>query len=244
MQGKATAIIVAAGKGVRMNASTRKQYLHLGRIPIILHTVLLFDACPAITAIFLVVPPSDKPYCKELLARLPDRKKTCRIVTGGNSRQASVYQGLLAVEKAGMANEIVAIHDGVRPLVKPNQVESCIAVARSKGACILAVPVPDTLKQIKKGTTDIAETLPRDDIWLAQTPQAFQYDIIRSAHDRALEAHFSGTDDAMLVERMGIPVSVVSGSRYNIKITTREDLALAEALLASDSNQDKTKYKT
>lgn len=235
MQGSVSAIIVAAGNGIRMNASIRKQYLLLCHVPIIIRTIRLFGACPDIADIFLVVPPSDTDYCKDLIARSPDLGKTCHVIAGGDSRQASVYQGLLAVEETGMSGGIVAIHDGVRPLVKPDQVESCILIARTTGACILAVPAQDTLKQIKKGTAVIAGTLPRKEIWFAQTPQAFRYDIIRNAHERAIEDRVAGTDDAMLVERIGIPVSVAPGSRNNIKITTREDLALAEALLASET---------
>ena len=234
MREKATAIIVAAGKGVRMDVSSRKQYLLLGHVPIIIRTVLLFNTCPSIADVFLVVPPTDTDYCKELISRSNDIEKECHIVSGGDSRQASVYKGLQAVEKSGNTSGIVAIHDGVRPLVKPDHIESCIATAGTTGACILAIPAHDTLKQIKTGTSVIADTLPRKEIWFAQTPQAFQYDIIRNAHELALENHVSGTDDAMLVERMGIPVSVVPGSRHNIKITTREDLFLAEALLVSE----------
>ena len=235
MQEKVSAIIVAAGKGIRMNASTRKQYLLLGRTPIIVRSVRLYSGCPAVTTIFLVVPPSDKNYCEGLIDQSSDLGKTCHVISGGDTRQASVYQGLLAVEKAGLVGGIVVIHDGVRPFVNPDQVESCIASARTTGACILAVPVHDTLKQMEKGTTVISGTLPRKDIWFAQTPQAFRYELIRNAHERALKERVSGTDDAMLVERIGIPVSVVPGSRRNIKITTPEDLALAEALLASET---------
>lgn len=227
----ASAIIVAAGEGVRMNASTRKQYLLLGHDPVIIHTVRLFCTIPSITDIFLVVPPSDKGYCKDLITRSSGIEKTCHVVSGGASRQASVYRGLLSVEKAGIGHGIVAIHDGVRPLTGRDQIEACIAVAGKSGACILAVPAQDTLKQIGKETTIIA-TLPREGIWFAQTPQVFQYEVIRKAHERAIKERVSGTDDAMLVERTGVPVRVVAGSHRNIKITTPEDLALAEALLA------------
>lgn len=230
-----SAIIVAAGQGIRMNAAGRKQYLLLGRVPILIRTVRLFNVCPSITAIFLVAPASDMDYCKELIAQSPDLRKTCRLVSGGDSRQTSVYQGLLAMEKAGLSKGMAAIHDGVRPLVKAERIESCIAVARTTGACILAAPVQDTLKRIENNETVISGTIPREGVWLAQTPQVFRYDIIRNAHEQAVREHVFGTDDAMLVERMGIPVSVVCGSRYNIKITTPEDLALAKALLSSES---------
>jgi 2-C-methyl-D-erythritol 4-phosphate cytidylyltransferase len=184
----------------------------------------------------MVVPKPDKVFCEELLTRSPDLLKTCHVISGGDSRQESVYQGLLAVEKAGLAGGIVVIHDGVRPFVKPEQIQSCIVIAGTTGACILAVPAQDTLKQVEKESTVISGTLPRDTIWFAQTPQAFRYEIIRTAHERALRDRISGTDDAMLVERMGIPVRMIPGSRQNIKITTPEDLALAEAILVLETS--------
>lgn len=226
------AIIVAAGQGVRMKASTRKQYLLLGREPVILRTIRIFDRCQAIDRIYLVVPPGDKEFCRQMLARSSGIQKECHVIGGGDTRQASVYRGLLALEAAGIHNGLVAVHDGVRPLVSTLEIESCVEAAQKNGACLLAVPAQDTLKKVRAGTSLVSETLSRKGIWLAQTPQVFQYSIIRKAHERALQEKIEATDDAMLVERTGVPVSIVSGSRKNIKITTQEDLALAEAILS------------
>ena len=227
-----SAIIVAAGKGVRMNASTKKQYLHLGKDPIVVHTIRVFSRCPLIDAIYLAVPSADAAYCRELIRRNADIRTVCRVISGGETRQASVYNGLLAMEKDVSQTDLVAIHDGVRPLVTQQQIEVCVASAEKNGACILGVPAQDTLKQIEDNSDIIGSTLARKDIWCAQTPQVFRYDLIRDAHERAREDGVAGTDDAMLVERLSFPVRVVPGSRTNLKITTPEDLLLAKSLMS------------
>jgi 2-C-methyl-D-erythritol 4-phosphate cytidylyltransferase len=214
-----------------MNASRRKQYLHLGGEPIFLRTIRLFNFCPSIDTLYLVVPKSDVSYCEKMIEKSLGIEKPIHITTGGDSRQASVYQGLLAMERDSAKSGVVAIHDGVRPLVEPDRIESCITTARKVGACILGIPAKETLKQMQPRTTMITGTMSRDNIWIAQTPQAFQYNIIRNAHEQALEDGVIGTDDAMLVERLGIPVKAITGGAWNIKITTQEDLVLAEALL-------------
>lgn len=231
----ASAIIVAAGKGIRMNASRRKQYLYLGGEPILLRTIRLFSSCPSIDTLYLMVPKSDVLYCEKMIEKSLGIEKPFHITAGGDSRQASVYQGLLAMERDNAKSGVVAIHDGVRPLVAPHRIESCITTARKVGACILGIPAKETLKQMQPGTTMITGTMSRDNIWIAQTPQAFQYNIIRNAHEQALKDGVNGTDDAMLVERLGIPVKAISGDAWNIKITTQEDLVLAEALLKRES---------
>jgi len=225
-----SAIIVAAGKGVRMNADTRKQYLHLDGVPIVIRTLRAVSDCPAIDVIYLAVPPSDVAHCRDLLQGCPEIQTDCRVIAGGETRQTSVYHGLLAMEKEVSPSDLVVIHDGVRPLVTRKQIEACVASAEITGACILAVPAQDTLKQVESASGRIAATLTRQDVWLAQTPQVFRYTLIRDAHERALKDGFAGTDDAILVERISHPVHVVPGSRTNLKITTPEDLALAEAL--------------
>jgi 2-C-methyl-D-erythritol 4-phosphate cytidylyltransferase len=225
-----SAIIVAAGKGVRMNADTKKQYLHFGKDPIVVCTLRVFSDCPSIDTLCLVVPPSDEAYCRDLLLQYPEIDDRCRVVSGGETRQDSVYNGLLAIEDEIAENEPVVIHDGVRPLVTREQIEACVSTAKKKGACILAVPAQDTLKQVKSDSNIIDATLDRHHVWLAQTPQVFTYALIRGAHERAREDGVTGTDDAMLVERISHPVYVVPGSKTNLKITTPDDLALAEAL--------------
>jgi 2-C-methyl-D-erythritol 4-phosphate cytidylyltransferase len=154
-------------------------------------------------------------------------KKEIKLVAGGKKRQDSVYNGLIAV---GENNGIVIIHDGVRPFVNKEMLESCVRGAIKHGACIIGVPVQDTLKRISR-SGDIEKTIERNNIWLAQTPQAFQYEILRKAHENARLKGHAGTDDAFLVEQMGTSVKIIKGNKNNIKITTREDLRLAEVMI-------------
>ena len=227
-----SAIIVAAGKGVRMNADNKKQYLQLGGEPVVIRTLRVFCDCGLIDAIYLVVPPSDGTYCRELIHQYPGLRADCRVIEGGETRQESVYEGLLAMERETTEKDLVVIHDGVRPLVPLEGIEACVESAQKNGACILALPAQDTLKQVETSSDIITGTLMRRDIWLAQTPQVFNYALIRNAHERALNEDVNGTDDAMLVERISFPVRVVPGSKINLKITTPEDLVIAEALIS------------
>lgn len=222
-----SAIIVAAGKGIRMNDIVRKQYFTLAGRPILCHTVQVFDTCIEIDKIFLVVPEEDFDFChKNIILPLKLQKKV-NLVQGGKERQDSVYNGILAVDNKDC---IVVIHDGVRPFVRPEQLAACIKCAKECGACILGIPAFDTLKRVNSAGF-IDKTLDRESIWLAQTPQAFQYDLIKKAHENARREGYTGTDDALLVERLGKDVKVINGSRCNIKITTQEDLMLARAML-------------
>ncbi len=226
----AAGIIVAAGSGVRMGADARKQYLSVGGMPILAHTLMAFGKCHAIDAVYLVAPEQDFDFCrKEIIAPL-NLVKEPLLVSGGTVRQESVYNGILA---AGDDAEIAVIHDGVRPFISPDSIEECINAAKRGGACILGVPAFDTLKQTDSQGR-ITGTIDRSTIWLAQTPQAFQYNLIKEAHEKAVEEGFIGTDDASLVERLGKPVQIIHGSRNNIKITTPEDLPLAEAIFQAN----------
>ncbi len=227
---KTTAIIVAAGKGLRMGSNTGKQFLPIGGRTILSRTLHVFDQSPSVDRIIVAVAGTEMSYVQDhILAPLNLSKKT-ELVAGGQHRQASVYHGLCRVsEKDG----IVLIHDGVRPFIQPKQIADVILAARETGACILAVPVTDTLKETDQNNR-IRSTLDRQTVWAAQTPQAFQFSVIWKAHQAANQSGYVGTDDAQLVERLGLPVMVVPGSRFNIKITTPEDLILAEALLAMD----------
>lgn len=222
-----SAIIVAAGKGIRMNDAVPKQYLHLAGSPVVSYSLITFAACQQIEDIFLIVPQNDMDYCqKNILAPLKLRKKI-HLVPGGSHRQASVYNGLLEIDHK---TTTVVIHDGVRPFVCSDHLTSCILGAKDSGACILAIPANDTLKHVVRSDV-IKRTLSRDIVWLAQTPQAFQYSLIMKAHETARQDEFIGTDDALLVERMGTDVKVIKGCKTNIKITTKEDLAVAQAML-------------
>ena len=222
-----TALIVAGGSGVRMKDSRPKQYIPLDGLPIVAHTLRVFDACPRIDQLVWVVPQNDVEVYGPSLSSSLGLKKPVLHVAGGPRRQDSVYNGLRAI---GTDEGIVVIHDGVRPFVSSAQIIACIHGAKAMGACILGIPAHDSLKQVD-ASGRIVQTLSREPIWLAQTPQVFRCDLIRSAHEKARSDGVTGTDDAFLVERMGKPVMVIPGSRFNIKITTPEDLVLAGAIL-------------
>jgi 2-C-methyl-D-erythritol 4-phosphate cytidylyltransferase len=222
-----SAIIVAGGKGIRMGAATRKQYMLLAGKPIFCHALEAFDACSCIDAIYLVVPPDDLAVCSEKWISSLTLHNEIHLVAGGIERQDSVYRGIQAV--SGQRGEVVVIHDAVRPFVSPRLIEACAAEAGISGACIVGMPLMDTAKRVNSGQIEC--TLDRNTIWLAQTPQAFDLDLIRTAHENARQDRFIGTDDAMLVERLGRKVRIIAGSRLNMKITTPEDLALAEGIM-------------
>jgi 2-C-methyl-D-erythritol 4-phosphate cytidylyltransferase len=229
---KVTAIIVAAGQGLRMEAAVRKQYMALKGEPILLHTLRAFCSAPAVQEICLVVPEEDMAFCSEyLLPRLSARQRI-QLVAGGAERQDSVFNGLQAVSDP---DRIILVHDGVRPFISIDLINACIQETMRSGACLAGIPAFDTLKQLTDDHT-IEKTLDRQGIWLAQTPQAFTFDILSRAHKKAAAEGYRATDDAMLVERLGKPVKMVHGSRMNIKITTKEDLKLAEALAATEGN--------
>jgi 2-C-methyl-D-erythritol 4-phosphate cytidylyltransferase len=224
------AIIVAAGKGVRMQESMRKQYLPLAGLPIIAHTLTIFDNCNLVDQIYLVIPRDDFIFCRQSVLGRIKLTGSVKLVTGGAQRQESVYRGLQQIHPDC---RIVIIHDGVRPFVQPDQIAACINGASEFGSCILGIPAYDTLKKVDK-SGKIVSTRARDSIWLAQTPQAFRYDLIKKAHDQARLDDYQGTDDASLVERLGTAVKIIRGSRNNIKITNQEDLIIARALLEKD----------
>lgn len=224
-----SAIIVAAGKGVRMKGNTRKQYLDLSGKPVLAHSVKMFDACDLIHDIIIVVPEEDIDYCQTHIVSPLMFKSSVRLVPGGDQRQDSVYNGLQAIDNKSVT---VVIHDGVRPFVRLKELEACILSAKEFDACILGFPADDTIKQVNKSGV-IEKTLSRENIRLAQTPQAFRYRLIMEAHETARREGYTGTDDASLVERLGKDIKIINGSRFNIKITTREDLILARAMFES-----------
>ncbi len=224
----ASAIIVAAGLGSRMNPtgnSPRKQYLTLSGLPIISATLIPFDLCESIAEILLVVPENDFEFCRETVLSPVKLKKSVRLVAGGKRRQDSVRNGLLSADSK---TDIVVIHDGVWPFVLPGLIRECIETARQHGACTTGVPVFDTVKKIlPDGFID--KTVERDKLWTVQTPQAFQYDLIVKAHDMARKKGLDVTDDATLIEKIHKPVKLVAGKPYNIKITVADDLKTAKA---------------
>jgi 2-C-methyl-D-erythritol 4-phosphate cytidylyltransferase len=227
---KSIALIPAAGMGKRMGATINKQYLQLNGLPIVARTISVFENSPLIDAIYLVIPADEIPYCREHVVEACGFKKVAAIVPGGKERQNSVMNGLNAMLGSVADDDVVLIHDGVRPLLTEAMLRESIAVARIRDGALLAVPVKDTIKAARDGI--VINTPARENLWQAQTPQSFRFGIIREAHLSAEADGFIGTDDASLVERRGGEVCIVRGDYRNIKITTPEDLVLAEAFLA------------
>ena len=223
------AIVVAAGKGTRLGGLRPKQFLEIGGVPIIIHTVRQFERSQQIDEIIVVLPPEET---ANFISFAQDfgLKKVSRAVAGGATRAQSVLCGLASIRDA----EIVAVHDGVRPLVTPDEIDATIQAARANGAAILTASAADTIKEIKDDR--VIRTLPRANLRRALTPQCFRYDILKRAYDQLNDIAASGieiTDDSMLVERLGVEIVAVAGSARNIKITSAEDLILAEAILKS-----------
>jgi 2-C-methyl-D-erythritol 4-phosphate cytidylyltransferase len=223
-----TAIVPAAGGGRRMGGALPKQYQPLLGVPLLAHTLRALWGSGSIHSLVLVVPPGGEAHCRAAVLD-PYGLRADRVVAGGADRQASVYAGLQA---APAATEIVLVHDAARPCVRPEAVREVIRAAAAVGAALVAVAVTDTVK-LASPEGERLQTLPRERLWAAQTPQVFRAALLREAHERALAEGFRSTDDCALVERMGQPVRVVEGSADNLKITTPEDLARAEQILRS-----------
>ncbi len=221
------AIIVAAGKGLRRGGDVSKPYLPLAGVPVLGRTLTTFYRSGQFEEILMVVAAEEMDTCRREVIEPLGLEAGVRLVAGGRERQDSVFNGLQACR--GRDDDPVLIHDGVRPLVRAALLERCLAATRQNGACLAAIPASDTLKQIRQdGRT--AQTLDRDKLWQAQTPQGFRLGLIRAAHHQARQEGFTGTDDAQLLERLGQPVFIVPGQRTNIKLTHPDDLPLAEAI--------------
>ena len=225
---KVIALIPAAGMGKRMQAGINKQYLQIGGMPIVGRTIAVFEEMPFVDDIYVITPEQEIPFCRAEVVERYGFAKVRAIVPGGKERQNSVLNGLRAID--GTEDDtVILIHDGVRPFISRHILEHAVATACDYDGALAAVPVKDTVKVVVDGI--VSCTPPRETIWLAQTPQAFRYGIIRAAHEMADAEGFLGTDDASLVERMGNEVHIVLGDYRNIKITTPEDLVLAEVFL-------------
>lgn len=224
--GKFAVIVVAAGKGRRMGTSESKQFLPIAGKPILVYTLEVFETMEEADTVVLVVGSEDMTRCEQYIRRYGLRKVR-KIVAGGAERQESVYLGLQAL---AASVEWVLVHDGVRPLAEKGAISRCFQKAQNVGAAVLAVPVKDTIKRVDDAGR-IAATPERKSLWSMQTPQAFRRSLLLEAHERARADGFFGTDDAMLVERLGYSVHVVEGDYANIKITTQDDLLWAQFLL-------------
>ena len=223
------AIIAAAGAGTRMASDRPKQFLQLAGRPVIFHTLKVFEECDSIDEVILVVPAAESAGFLSLAGKYGVRK-LARVVPGGVTRADSVKRGLLSIRSA--TAQIVAVHDGVRPFVTVDEINNTVAAAQADGAAILVAPVTDTIKEVSD--TNVLKTLDRGILRRALTPQCFRYEVLYEAYQHADVNDPSLTDESALVEQLGRRVSIVEGSARNIKITTVEDLAIAEAILAAD----------
>jgi 2-C-methyl-D-erythritol 4-phosphate cytidylyltransferase len=229
---KVIALVPAAGMGKRMAAGINKQYLLLNEMPIIAHTLSVLEKAALVDDIILIIPEEEIAYCREQVVERFGFSKIRHIVPGGSERQYSVLNGLRILDQVD-DNDILLIHDGVRPFISVPVIERAVSAARNFDGVLVAVPAKDTIKVVIDGF--VTDTPPRQNLWIAQTPQAFRYSVIRAAHELADAEGFLGTDDASLVERLGKQIHIVIGDYHNIKITTREDLILAEAILKNAS---------
>jgi len=224
---KVVALIAAAGLGKRMNAKISKPFIPIFGKPIIAYTLEKFEQCKFIEKIYLIVNRKEKDlYLKNIILRY-NFTKVQGLIEGGKTRQDSVYNGLKALDAD---TDIVVIHDGARPLIEKTLIQDSIKTAQKYGAAILVIPIKDTIKKSQKYMF-INGTLDREQIWRAQTPQSFKYDIILSAYKKAYQDKFWATDDAAIVERYGHKVKMIIGSEENIKITTPFDIIIAENFL-------------
>lgn len=228
---KSIALIPAAGMGRRMGASINKQYLQLDGLPIVARTISVFEHSPLINAIYLVIPVEEIPYCREHVVEACQFHKIAAIVSGGPERQQSVMNGLRAMREHVSDDDVILIHDGVRPMVTEEMLRESIAAARTHDGALVAVPAKDTIKTVADGW--VTGTPDRNTLWQAQTPQTFRFGRIYAAHLAAETDQYLGTDDSSLVERSGGRMHIVRGDYRNIKITTPEDLVLAGAFLGS-----------
>jgi 2-C-methyl-D-erythritol 4-phosphate cytidylyltransferase len=224
---KTIAIVPAAGTGERMGIDRKKPYLLLNRRPLLYYTITALDSIASIAQIIVAVAPGDERFCQQQVLEKFHFNKSIQIIPGGSSRQESVRRLL---ERVPEDTQLVLIHDGARPLITPELLDQAIAETMVWKATVLEVPVKDTIKSAND-TLQIEKTISRERLWAIQTPQTFERSVIREAHQRASQEGFIGTDDAALVERLGVQVKIVMGSYDNIKITTPEDLLIGEALL-------------
>lgn len=219
-----TVMIPAAGSGKRMGAGQNKLFLEIGGLPILYHTVSVFLEDPHCEEIIIAVKPEEQAFIKEMFARNGD-EKTITFVKGGGERQNSVAACIETYE----GNGIVLVHDAARPFLDSSVIRKLVSTANEKGAAIAAVRAKDTIKLAANNV--VQQTLDRENLWLVQTPQAFRYELLKRASDAAVREGFLGTDESMLVERIGYSVQIVEGSYDNVKMTTQEDLAIGEVLL-------------
>ena len=227
-QSRCTAIVLAAGQGKRMHSKIQKQFLEIGGKPVLYYSLQCFQESPLIRDIILVTGENMISYCEKEIIEKYGFTKVCKVTAGGKERYDSVYAGLLCCQNT----DYVYIHDGARPFITQDMVQRGYEAVKRTNACVMGMPSKDTVK-LADPSGYIKETPDRKIVWNIQTPQIFSYDLIRGAYDSIRQKDMTGvTDDAMVVEQeTGTRILLVEGSYRNIKITTPEDLAVAEAFL-------------
>lgn len=229
---KIAAIVAAAGQGKRIGLGYNKTFMQLAGKTVLEYSIDSLRSCPQVVEIVVVVAQEEQEMAEELLNNNREPLK-CRIVAGGSERQYSISNSLVALKSSA---DIILIHDGARPFLRQEMIMSVAAAARDFKAAILAVPVKDTIKAADAADF-VTFTPERKTLWAVQTPQAFSAEILKAAYTKAKADGFWGTDDAALVERMGYKVKLVPGTYSNIKLTTPEDIIIAEALTEKESNR-------
>ncbi len=234
-----SAIITAAGKGTRLQSNISKQFIHIYGKPILAHTLKSFQDCEKIDEIYVVIPKNYEQYCEDEIVKKYKFTKVKKLITGGDVRQESVFNALKVVSKDC---KIVSVHDGVRPLITPEDISNiidylleCNIVDSKVKGVILAAPAYETVKKIDNDN-NIEYTITRNLVCMAQTPQTFFYNELFDSYKKAFTDNFIGTDDASLVERAGWKVKVLIGHHENIKITTPTDLFLAELIMKKNGS--------
>jgi len=227
-----SAIIVAGGSGKRFGSITKKQFIEISGKPVLYYSIDAFVKCELVKEIVVVLPDENLEFYDTTISKIKRFKKVQKVIKGGRKRQDSVYNGLKNVSDR---TDIILVHDAARPLVNVKIINQIIDQSIKSDCAICAVPINDTVKQSNGGRL-IEKTVPREGLWLAQTPQGFKYDLIISAFQNAYDKDLIDTDESSLVERLGIKPAIVEGPKYNLKITKPEDLKLAEFYLKENTN--------
>jgi 2-C-methyl-D-erythritol 4-phosphate cytidylyltransferase len=217
-------IIPAAGQGKRMGAGKNKLLLELNNIPVLIHTLKVFEEDELCEGIILAIHPQDEEEFI-LLLKKHNVKKVLDLVPGGKERQDSIYNALKTVKTEG----IILVHDAARPFIQKDQIHRLVDTAQKTDAAIIGVPAKDTMKTVRDNV--VKATVERSSLWVVQTPQAFRFSLLYRAYEQAAKDGFVGTDDSSLVERISHPVTMVEGDYDNLKLTTQEDLFFAQAIL-------------
>lgn len=228
------AVVPAAGVGQRMQADRPKQYLPLLGKPILVHTVERLCNHPQVCGVVVCLSPEDR-YWDQVRPSLPELRDA---VIGGSQRMHSVFNGLKSLEADALAEDWVMVHDGVRPCLRDTDIDALISAIddMSVVGAVLGLPITDTVKQTN-GRGKVVETVPRESLWCAQTPQMFRLKALREALEQALVSGFKATDESAVMELVGKPPTMIVGNRDNIKITTRRDLRLAELYLKQQMDE-------